>query len=97
MLAVTVTNKLETQQLTHKAGPLEVGRGPLRDGVARVTVRDAFVSRDHVRLEELPGRKVRVANLSTKAPLTIDNHSVLNPGTDCAPAPLKLMVLPVIV
>jgi signal transduction histidine kinase len=83
MLALTVTNKLETQQVTHKTGLLEVGRGPARDGLFRVVVRDAFVSRDHIRLEELPGRKVRVTNLSTKAPVTVDNHSVLNPGTDC--------------
>ncbi len=82
MLAVTVTNKLETQQVTHKSGPLEIGRGPGRDGAARVVVRDAFVSRDHVRLEALPGGKVRVTNLSSKAPLTIDNHSILGPGTD---------------
>jgi len=82
MLAVTVTNKLETQQVTHKDGPLEVGRGPGRDGVPRVVVRDAFVSRDHVRLEGLPGRKVRILNLSTKAPVTVDNHSILGPGTD---------------
>ena len=27
--------------------------------------------------------KVRVLNLSTKALLTVDNHSVLNPGADC--------------
>jgi signal transduction histidine kinase len=83
MLAVTVTNKLETQQLTHKSGPLEVGRGPARDGIARVVVRDAFVSRDHLRLEGLTNRKVRVLNLSTKAPVTVDNHSLLNPGTEC--------------
>jgi signal transduction histidine kinase len=51
--------------------------------MARVVVRDAFVSRDHLRLEGMPGRKVRVINLSTKAPVTVDNHSVLNPGTDC--------------
>ena len=83
MLALTVTNKLETQQITHKTGPLEIGRGPARDGLARVVVRDAFVSRDHVRLEETTGRKVRVTNLSTKAPITVDNHSILNPGIDC--------------
>jgi len=83
MLAVTVTNKLETQQLSHNAGPLEIGRGPGRDGIARVIVRDAFVSRDHIRVEEVVGRKVRVLNLSNKAPLTIDNRSILSPGTDC--------------
>ena len=83
MLTLTVANKLETQQLTHSAGPLELGRGPVRPGSARVVVRDAFVSRDHIRIEELPNRKVNVANLSTKAPVTVDNHAVLNPGVDC--------------
>ncbi|MBP3959482.1 hypothetical protein J8F10_29915 [Gemmata sp. G18] len=83
MLTLTVANKLETQQLTHSSGPLELGRGPVRSGSARVVVRDAFVSRDHIRIEELPGRKVKVANLSTKAPVTVDNHAVLNPGADC--------------
>jgi signal transduction histidine kinase len=82
MLALTVTNRLETQHLNHKAGPLELGRGPARDGVPRVVVRDAFVSRDHLRLEEVPGKRVRVVNLSTKAPVAIDTHSVLTPGLE---------------
>jgi signal transduction histidine kinase len=83
MLTLTVANKLETQQLTHAAGPLELGRGPARTGTARVVVKDAFCSRDHVRLEELPGRKVRVANLSAKASVTVDGHAVLSPGGEC--------------
>jgi signal transduction histidine kinase len=83
MLTLTIANKLETQQLSHKSGALEIGRGPARPGSARVVVRDAFVSRDHIRLEELPGRKVKVINLSTKAPVTVDSHAVLNPGIDC--------------
>jgi signal transduction histidine kinase len=83
MLTLTVTNKLETQQLTHPAGALEIGRGPARTGAARVVVKDAFVSRDHIRVEEASGRKVRVVNLSTKAPITVDGHAVLAPGADC--------------
>ena len=67
MLTLTIANKLQTQQLTHASGPLELGRGPARPGSARVVVRDAFVSRDHIRIEEAPGRKVKV----------------LNPGVDC--------------
>jgi signal transduction histidine kinase len=82
MLTLTVTNQLETQQLTHNAGPLEIGRGPGRAGTARVTVRDAFVSRDHVRLEERPGRKVRVSNLSAKSSVTVDSHATLAPGAE---------------
>src|SRR5215213_9522170 len=83
MLTLTVANKLETQQLTHTSGPLEFGRGPARSGTARVVVKDAFVSRDHIRIEEVPGRKVKVTNLSAKAPITVDGHAVLNPGSDC--------------
>ncbi|MBN9120196.1 MAG: hypothetical protein J0I06_13705 [Planctomycetes bacterium] len=83
MLTLTIANKLETQQLTHNAGPLEIGRGPARTGAARVVVKDAFVSRDHIRIEEAPGRKVRVVNLSTKAEVTVDGHAVLAPGADC--------------
>jgi signal transduction histidine kinase len=82
MLTLTVANKLETQQLTHASGALELGRGPARTGAARVVVKDAFVSRDHIRVEEVPGRKVRVVNLSTKAPITVDGHAVLGPGAD---------------
>ncbi|MDB5307493.1 MAG: hypothetical protein JWO38_1695 [Gemmataceae bacterium] len=93
MLTLTVTNKLETQQLSLPAGPIELGRGPARDGLKRVVVRDAFVSRDHLRLEELPGGRVRILNLSAKAPVAIDNHSLLNPGTDCEyPLPVRLGV-----
>ena len=93
MLTLTVTNKLETQQLSLPDGAVEFGRGPTRDGVKRVVVRDAFVSRDHLRLEERPGGKVRIVNLSSKAPVSIDNHSLLNPGTDCEyPLPVRLGV-----
>jgi signal transduction histidine kinase len=83
MITLTITNKLETQQITHKTGPLEIGRGPARTGTVRAVVKDAFISRDHLRIEERPGRKVKVANLSTKAPVTVDGHAVLHPGTDC--------------
>jgi signal transduction histidine kinase len=83
MLTLTVANQLETQQLTHDAGPLEIGRGPARADTPRVVVRDAFVSRDHARIEERPGRKVRVVNLSTKAAITADSYATLAPGADC--------------
>ena len=93
MFAITVSNKLETQTLTHSRGPLEFGRGPARDATPRVVIKDAFVSRDHVRIEPIPGMRVRIVNLSTKAPVMIDNHSLLNPGTDCEyPLPVRLGV-----
>ena len=82
MLALTINDKVEVQQLTIADGAVEVGRGPSRDGTRRVSVRDGFVSRDHLRLEERPGGRVRVVNLSSKAPLTIDAGPGLAPGAD---------------
>jgi signal transduction histidine kinase len=93
MLTLSITNKLEQQQLTHKSGALEIGRGPARPGSLRVVVKDAFVSRDHVRIEEAPGKKVKITNLSNKAPVTVDGHAVVQPGTDATyllPARLAL-------
>jgi signal transduction histidine kinase len=93
MLTLSITNKLEQQQLTHKGGALEIGRGPARPGAVRVVVKDAFVSRDHVRIEEAPGKKVKVTNLSGRAPVTVDGHAVVQPGADATyllPARLAL-------
>jgi signal transduction histidine kinase len=91
MISLTVANQLENQQLTHPAGPLEVGRGPARGRVARVMVQDGFVSRDHMKVEELPGGSVRVENLSARTPVAVDNQSLLTPGQSCeAPLPVRL-------
>lgn len=93
MISLTVTNSTETQQLSVPSGVVELGRGPSRDGVKRIVVRDAFVSRDHLRLEERPGGRVRIVNLSTKAPVSVDNHSLLSPGADCEyPTPFRLEI-----
>ncbi len=84
MLTLIAVNRLETQQLTHPSGPLEVGRGPARSGVPRLVLPDGFVSRDHLRVEELPGKQVRVENVSARASVAVDNHSLLTPGTHAA-------------
>ena len=81
MITLIAVNRLETQQLNHRVGPLEVGRGPARGGVPRLIVPDGFVSRDHLRIEELPGKQVRLGNLSAKSAVAVDNHSLLTPGT----------------
>ncbi len=93
MISLTVANRLENQQLTHPAGPLEIGRGPKRGALARVMVQDGFVSRDHLKLEELPNATVRVENLSARTPVAVDNQSLLTPGQSCdCPLPVRLGV-----
>lgn len=93
MISLTLTNRLENQQLTHPVGPLEVGRGPKRGSTARVMVQDGFVSRDHLKIEELPGGVARVENLSARTPVAVDGASLLTPGQSCdCPLPVRLGV-----
>ena len=52
MLRFSISNARERQQLEHISGPIEFGRGPRRGNVPRCTIQDAYVSKDHVRIEE---------------------------------------------
>jgi len=93
MISLTIANRIENQQLTHPAGPLEVGRGPKRGAIARIMVQDGFVSRDHLKIEELPNGNIRVENLSGRTPVAVDNQSLLTPGQTCdCPLPVRLGV-----
>jgi signal transduction histidine kinase len=93
MLRCYVSNERERQQLEHHAGPLEFGRGPRRDDVPRVVVRDPYVSKDHVRIEELPGERLRVENLSQKQPIWLSASSSILPGGHFElPLPTRLAV-----
>jgi adenylate cyclase len=63
MLRIRVTNRTIIQEFDHASGPLEIGRGP-QHGNRRIQIADPSVSRDQLRIEELPGRRVRIENLS---------------------------------
>ncbi len=80
MLHITVSNERERQQLEHAAGPIEFGRGPRRGTVPRCVVQDAYVSKDHVRIEPLPTGEVRVENLSGRGPVELPGGQAIPPG-----------------
>jgi signal transduction histidine kinase len=79
MLRFIVINERERQQMEHEAGPIEFGRGPKREAV-RCTIQDPYVSKDHVRIEELPSGQIRVENLSTKQPIVLPGNQTIPPG-----------------
>jgi signal transduction histidine kinase len=79
MLRFQVHNARERQQLEHTVGPIEFGRGPKRNNVPRCSIQDAYVSKDHVRIEETPTGEMRVENLSTKQPVVMAD-GVSQPG-----------------
>jgi signal transduction histidine kinase len=80
MLRYYVTNARERQELEHLQGPLEFGRGPRRQNVPRCVVQDPYVSKDHVRIEELAGGRVRVDNLSGRGLIRLPGQNAIGPG-----------------
>src|ERR1700694_991198 len=90
MLSISVTNARQNQQIDHRAGPFEFGRGPQGE-VPRVVIDDGFVSRDQLRVEELPGGRIRVKNLSTKNPIVLPDGSEI-PANESRDLPLPFGV-----
>src|SRR6185295_17596452 len=88
MLRLTIKNEEGTRDFEHDSGPLEIGRGPERLGVRRLVVLDLFVSKDHVRLEEINEGVVNVENLSSKARIAVEGKETVAPGET------KMYVLP---
>jgi adenylate cyclase len=79
MLRIRVINSKQNQQFEHMLGPMEFGRGPQRR-VKRCVIEDDYVSRDQVRLEELPSGRLRVENLSQRTRIECPNGVVVPCG-----------------
>jgi len=80
MLRFQVSNKRQQLTLEHAEGPIELGRGGQRGGVRRCTINDNYVSKDHAHLEELPGGKIRIVNLSTRNRIRLALGEEMSPG-----------------
>jgi adenylate cyclase len=70
-LQIEVSNAAGRQEFEHDAGPLELGRGPQRQTKRSLIEGDPTVSRDQLRLEPLPGGRVRLDNLSQRNPIVL--------------------------
>src|SRR5262245_65420387 len=93
MLRFVVTNKRERQNFEHLTGPIEFGRGPERDNIARCVVNDGYVSKDHVRVEEADPGQVQIDNLSTRNSIRLPDNSVIDKGESRkVKAPVRLTV-----
>jgi adenylate cyclase len=79
MLMITVHHAGQTQQLDHPGGAIEFGRGPRRDA-PRVVIDARYVSRDQLRVAELPDGRVHVENLSRKNEVTLADGAPISTG-----------------
>ena len=70
-LHLKVENSTQREQFDHESGPLEFGRGPQRESKRCQILDDLTVSRDQLRIEERPGGRLRVENLSRRTPVVV--------------------------
>ena len=71
LLHIEVANAAKQQRFKHEGGPLEFGRGPQRQIKRCLIDGDPTVSRDHLRIEQLPAGQICLENLSQRNPVVI--------------------------
>jgi adenylate cyclase len=82
VLSIYIASKEGGRKIEHSSGPLEFGREPgLPSGVARVILGDEYISANQMRIEERPGRRVSLQNLSRRVPIGLTGGTSLLPGT----------------
>lgn len=92
MIRIHVNNISQDVRFDHETGPLEFGRGRARE-VERFVIDDTTVSRDQLLIEEIPGNRVRLTNLSGSQPITLDTGATVGTGGSVELAlPLALSV-----
>src|SRR5262245_33533359 len=93
MLRFLISNKSGRQHFEHLAGPIEFGRGPERDGITRCVIQDGYVSKDHVKVDEMPNGQVKIENLSLRNSIRLPDNSVIGTGESrTLRAPVRLTV-----
>jgi len=82
MLQIRVDNSDQQLSLIHRDGPLQLGR-VVRESPDWVTLTDDYVSREQLQLEELPGERVTVTNISKPVPMVLSSGATVSPGESC--------------
>ena len=75
MLRFTISNEREQQSFDHAEGPIEFA-APNATNVPRCIVQDLYVSKDHVRVDEIEGGRVRVETEPANSIRLADNSVI---------------------
>src|SRR3954468_3897988 len=82
MLNILVSNQKEYSPIRLVSGPIVLGRLPKVVGLSH-TIQDDYCSAHQLQVEELPGSRVCLKNLSTKVCVSLSSGSILEPGATC--------------
>jgi adenylate cyclase len=93
MLRFLIYNKQERKQIEHPSGPIEFGRGGPRHNTPRCVIQDLYVSKDHIRVQELDNGRVRIENLSQRNSIRLSDSTAVATGASRElPLPVHLTV-----
>ncbi|QDU61545.1 Adenylate cyclase 1 [Planctomycetes bacterium Pan216] len=93
MLRFRIVSERQRHEFTHPEGPIEFGRAPVSGETARSIVDDRFVSKDHLRVEEIADGRVRAKNLSGQNRVRIDEGQEIPPGESAElDLPVRLVI-----
>ena len=92
MLCFSVSNKRERTRFSHESGSIELGRQPKLGGPEHM-IQDPYVSASQLLVEELPGDRIRIKNLSQKVKADLANGTPIEPCASCElDLPVRLTV-----
>lgn len=91
MLKVRIINESQTDEFQHGAGPLELGRLPADPQCRHFVIKDLYVSRSQLHIEELPSGQVRLKNLGVAGQLS-DGTRIEREEERLVPLPVRLSV-----
>jgi hypothetical protein len=92
MLYGEVKNDRQRKQFQHDEGPLYFGRNLEDKGIKWVSIDDAHVSRDQLRLEELEGGRVRLVNRGRSTVFFPEGDKLKTSESREMPLPLQITV-----
>src|SRR5689334_1825016 len=82
MLHFSISNKDVQSRFDHDSGPVEFGRAA-GGAYPRCVIDDSYISANHLRVEELPGSRVRLTNLSQRHPVPLADGRAVEVGAIC--------------
>jgi hypothetical protein len=80
MIRITVTHPDAGETIHELVGAVEMGRSPIGQPGECIRLLDILASRRHVRIEKLPGSKIRLTIISPRIGITLDTGEELPPG-----------------
>src|SRR5258708_2594140 len=92
MIKIIISNLKSSYCVTHQGDPIILGRNPAARDLPTHAIKDDYCSANQLWVEELPGARLRLENLSKRIVVEFKDAGVLEPGSAGEyPLPLRML------